>query len=148
MKFISSPFAYWGAIGINIVFLIAALILGLYANSILHGLEIYMYVGPVLILCIPLASQKVKIDKTGIKECCCFITLKKVRWDELCGIRIHYKNNVSILYKFVFFLLEPIELPSISQPSNRECKSIIQVAYSDKLIQCIKSYTNIEIMDC
>lgn len=147
MKFISSPFAYWGAICVNIVFLIAALVLGLYENSILGGLEIYMYVGPVLILCIPLTSQKVKIDEQGIREYCWFITLKEVRWDELYDIRIHYKNDISILYKFVFFMLEPIELPPISQPSNRERKSIIQVAYSDQLIQCIHSYTNMEITD-
>ncbi len=146
MKFISSPFAYWGAICINIILIICALVVGLHENSIWGTINLYILFSPV-ILCIPLTSQKIKIDEYGIKEYCWFITIKEVRWDELYEIRIHYKNDISILYKFVFFLLEPIELPPISQPSNRERKSIIQVAYSDKLIQCIKSYTNMEIID-
>ena len=60
-------------------------------------------------------------------------------------MQIHTNYDVTITYKFVYFLLKPIARESLQRIQAKDRKYVIIVKYSDKLVNWIQSCTDKEI---
>ncbi len=146
MKFIWSPFAYFSILFLNLALLISAITLSIYKQSIWAGINLYILLGIFLVPWLPFACQTIKFDKQGIKKSFWFFTFKKISWKDIHRIQIHTNYDITIPYKFIYFLLKPFDDESLKWIQAKDRKYIIMVKYSDKLVNWIQSCTNKEII--
>nr|WP_319489340.1 hypothetical protein [uncultured Caproiciproducens sp.] len=146
MKIIWFPFAYFSVLFLNLALLVSAVIVSIHEQSIWAGINLYILLGIFLVPCLPFACQTIRFDKQGIKKCFWFITFRKIAWGDIYRIQVHTNYDITIPYKFIYFMLKPFDSKIVQWVPATKRKYIIMVKYSDKLVNFIGYCTDKEVM--